>query len=196
MYVLSPNGPAWGNPPRQDAPKLLKSSPGTPIYYVSGIIGYYRDLDRIIRMDPARSVIKLLALAVTLVMLTGVALPAVSQACMMMMEQSTAMNLCCPNGEGANNPCHSSPAEDLGEEPLHRHTDVKACCPSDQGAMLDDAVLKQAKESHTPAVADRPALATEITALPQIPLASLGDLARRSCPSGTNLHLLYGVMLN
>jgi hypothetical protein len=196
MYVLSPNGPAWGNPPRQDAPKLLKSSPGTPIYYVSGIIGYYRDLDRIIRMDPARSVIKLLALAVTLVMLTGVALPAVVQACMMMMEQSTAMNLCCPNSEGANDPCHGSPADDPGEEPLDRQADVKACCPSDDGTIFDDAILKEAEESLTPAATDRPALATEITARPQIPLTSEGDVARRSGPSGTSLHLLYGVMLN
>jgi hypothetical protein len=129
-------------------------------------------------------------------MVTGVALPAVAQACMMMMEHSPTMNLCCPDGEGTNDPCHSSPVEDPGEEPLDRQADVKACCPSDQDAIFDDAVLKEAKESLTPAVADRPALATEITARPQIPLASEGDVARRSGPAGTNLHLLYGVMLN
>jgi hypothetical protein len=134
--------------------------------------------------------LRLLAATLVVVLVAGVALPAVVYACAATGE--THLAACCGDRE-VPPPCHPAPADvPLGELPTPVH--LAACCTASGTLTGEEAALIELPR--TPLV-----VACEVTASPWAPPTPASDREAGPAPTlpdppGLGLHLRYGVLLN
>jgi len=141
-------------------------------------------------MPRASSLFRLLAAALAVVLVAGVALPAVVYACAATGE--THLAACCDEREVLP-PCHPAPA-DVPSDELPTPAHHAACCTASGVTGVEEAAPVELPR--TPL-----AVVCEAAASPWAPPALASDRAAGAAPTlpdppGLGLHLRYGVLLN